>query len=332
MLNRTLEILNDHEIATVLIAALVLLAIVAAVANHFLAKRAERRNPPKGRFVTVQGVRLHYLEQGSGPALVLLHGIGSMIEDFQSSGLIELAAKKYRVIAFDRPGFGHSNRPRGKMWTPETQAEAIRAALVKIGVSECLILGHSWGTLVAVALAVRYPHQAKALILVSGYYYPTARADVVLFSPPAVPIIGPILRYTVSPFLSRLMWPLLLRKSFRPAAVPAKFKAFPEEMAVRPSQLRASAAEAALMIPAAYRLQKGYRGLRLPVVLAAGAGDKLVESEQSAKLHGDIPQSALRIVSGAGHMVHQTATAEVMTGIDMAAETAEGVPRDTAAA
>ena len=84
----------------------------AALLNHWLARKAERRNPPRGRFIKVQGVRLHYVERGTGPALVLLHGNGSMIEDFQSSGLIELAARKYRVIAFDRPGFGHSDRPR----------------------------------------------------------------------------------------------------------------------------------------------------------------------------------------------------------------------------
>jgi pimeloyl-ACP methyl ester carboxylesterase len=65
----------------------------------------------------VQGVRLHYLERGTGTPLVLLHGNGSMIEDFQSSGLVHLAAKKYRVIVFDRPGFGHSERPRHNLDT-----------------------------------------------------------------------------------------------------------------------------------------------------------------------------------------------------------------------
>src|SRR5262245_46155080 len=76
-------------------------AVGAALANRWLERRAERRNPPLGRFVTVEGVRLHYVERGTGTPLILLHGAGSMIEDFQSSGLIDLAAKKYRVLAFD---------------------------------------------------------------------------------------------------------------------------------------------------------------------------------------------------------------------------------------
>jgi len=77
-----------------------------------------------------------------------------MIEDFQSSGLIDLAAKKYRVIAIDRPGFGHSDRPRSTVWTPEAQGDLIAAALKGIGVPRAIVLGHSWGTLVAVALAL----------------------------------------------------------------------------------------------------------------------------------------------------------------------------------
>jgi pimeloyl-ACP methyl ester carboxylesterase len=331
MLHQTTDTLYSYPIASIVVAAIVLMALTA-VANFILAQRAERLNPPKGRVISAQGVRLHYLEQGrSGPALVLLHGNGSMIEDFVSSGLIEGAARKYRVIAFDRPGFGHSDRPRNKVWTPENQAQAIRAALAEIGISEFLVLGHSWGTFVALALAMRYPQSVKALILVSGYYFPTARADVVLFSAPAIPIVGDILRYTVSPIVSRLIWPLLLDKIFGPAPVPTKFKQlFPKEMAVRPSQLRASAGDSALMIPAATTLQKDYRGLPMPVVIAAGAEDKFVESDQSARLHSDIPGSTLRIIPRNGHMVHQTATIEIMEAIDTAASL--GRTRDTAAA
>jgi pimeloyl-ACP methyl ester carboxylesterase len=308
--------LKAHPIAVGVIAALALSALV----NRYLAKKAERANPPIGRFITVNGVRLHYFERGTGTPLVLLHGNGTMIEDFQCSGLIDLAAKKYRVIAFDRPGFGHSERPRRTMWTPAAQADLIAAALEEIGVPRAIVFGHSWGTLVALALAMKYPQEVRALILASGYYYPNARADVVILSPPAIPLIGDLLSHTISPLLSRLMWPLLLRKIFGPSPVPEKFKQeFPEEMAVRPSQIRASAAESALMIPSAHTLRQQYRLLQMPVAIVAGAEDRLIESEQSAHLHRDIPHSTLRCVPDTGHMVHQTATAEMMSAIDMVA-------------
>jgi pimeloyl-ACP methyl ester carboxylesterase len=97
----------------------------------------------------VNGLRLHYVERGSGAPLVLLHGNGSMIQDFESSGLIDLAAKNYRVIVFDRPGFGHSDRPRNVVWTPAAQAELVNSALDRLGVSHAIVLGHSWGASVA---------------------------------------------------------------------------------------------------------------------------------------------------------------------------------------
>jgi pimeloyl-ACP methyl ester carboxylesterase len=294
-------------------------AVASALINRWLAQKAERRNPPLGRFITVDGVRLHYVERGTGPPLVLLHGNGSMLQDFQSSGLIDLAAKKYRVIAMDRPGFGHSGRPRGTVWTPEAQADLIAAALKMLGVPRAIILGHSWGTLVALALAMKYPQKVQALVLASGYYYPNARADVMILSPPAIPLLGDVLSHTISPLLARLMWPLLLRKIFGPNQVPKKFDGFPEEMAVRPSQIRASAAESALMIPSAHTLRKKYRLLQMPVAIVAGAKDRVIENEQSAHLHRDIPHSTLRCVPQTGHMVHQTATAEIMTAIDVVA-------------
>lgn len=291
----------------------------AALLNRYLAKKAERDNPPAGRFVEVDGIRLHYVERGKGDALVLLHGNGSMIEDFTSSGLLDMAAKTHRVIAFDRPGFGHSERPRSTVWTPQAQADVIHQALQRMGVERAVVLGHSWGASVAVALGLKYPATVSGLVLASGYYYPTVRGDVALLSLPAIPVVGDLLRYTIAPLVSRAIWPLLMNKIFGPAPVPPKFDGFPKAMAVRPSQLRASAAESALMIPDAFAAKDDHGRLKMPVVIIAGEDDRLIDiDKQSARLHGDIGQSVLHRIAGAGHMVHQTATRSVMTAISEA--------------
>jgi hypothetical protein len=114
--------------------------VVSALVNRRLARNAENDNPPAGQFLEVNGVRLHYVERGSGAPVVLLHGNGSMIQDFESSGLIDLASKNYRVIVFDRPGFGHSDRPRNVVWTPAAQAELINSALHRLGVPHAIVL------------------------------------------------------------------------------------------------------------------------------------------------------------------------------------------------
>jgi pimeloyl-ACP methyl ester carboxylesterase len=289
---------------------------VTALVNRHLARKAEHDNPPAGRFLEVNGVRLHYVERGSGQPLVFLHGNGSMIEDFESSGLIDLAAKDYRVVVFDRPGFGHSDRPRNVVWTPDAQAELIKRGLERLGVSNAIVLGHSWGASVAVALALKYPGLVRGLVLASGYYYPTVRPDVVAMAAPALPLIGDILSHTLSPLISRATWPLLMAKIFGPRSVPRKFEAFPKEMALRPSQIRASAAESALMIPDAFQLRNKYADLNMPVVIIAGEKDQLVDIDtQSARLHSDVSQSRFHRVPGTGHMIHQTATDQVMSAI-----------------
>jgi pimeloyl-ACP methyl ester carboxylesterase len=293
---------------------------ISALINRHLARNAESDNPPAGQFLEIDGVRLHYVERGSGPPLVLLHGNGSMIQDFESSGLIDLAAKNYRVIVFDRPGFGHSDRPRNVVWTPAAQAELINSALQRLGVSHAIVLGHSWGASVAVALALKHPKLVQGLVLASGYYYPTLRPDVIALSAPAVPGVGDILGHTLSPLISRAMWPLLMAKIFGPRSVPKKFEGFPKEMALRPSQIRASAAESALMIPDSFYFRDEYVNLKMPVVIVAGDEDRLVDIDaQSKRLHHDVPQSKFHRIRGSGHMIHQTATGVVMSAIDEAA-------------
>jgi pimeloyl-ACP methyl ester carboxylesterase len=317
--SRTLISRPRRPKALAVLAGVAAVGAAAAVLNRWLARRAEARNPPSGKFLTVKGVRLHYVDRGSGTPLVLLHGNGSMIEDFKSSGVLDAAAKNHRVIVFDRPGFGHSDRPRDTVWTPQAQADLIAAALKQIGVSKPIVLGHSWGTLVAVALALQDPREVQVLILASGYYFPNIRSDVIVFAPAALPVIGDVLSHTVSPLVSRLIWPLLLRKIFGPSSVPGKFAGFPEEMAVRPWQLRAAAAESAMMIPAAYRLRKRYQQLHMPVIIVAGDDDRFVESAQSRKLHRKLPGSVLRLIPATGHMVHQTATGEILSAVRTAA-------------
>src|SRR6202041_3959195 len=149
-----------------------------------------------------------------------------------------------------------------------------------------------------------------------GYYYPTARADILAMGAPSLPLIGEILSHTLSPLLSRAAWPLMMAKIFGPRSVPKKFEAFPKEMALRPSQIRASAAESALMIPDAFHLRNQYAHLKIPVVIIAGEQDRLVDiDKQSARLHSDVSQSRFHRIPGTGHMIHQTATGQVMSAI-----------------
>jgi pimeloyl-ACP methyl ester carboxylesterase len=289
--------------------------------NRRLAKKAEKDAPPVGEFVRVDGVQLHYVEQGEGEPLVLLHGNGSMLQDFACSGLLDTASRSYRVVAFDRPGYGYSDRPRSKVWTADAQAELLHGALQVLGIPRAIVLGHSWGASVAMALARKHPEMVKGLVLASGYYYPTVRTDVLLLSWPALPVLGDVLRFTVSPIMARLLWHRLLNRLFWPNEIPSKFKGFPKELALRPSQIRAAAEEAALMIPQAFH-ETGGKHLRMPVVIVAGQEDQIVDSKkQSERLHTELTASKMISIPRSGHMVHQTDTGFVLRAIKLASGT-----------
>jgi len=289
----------------------------AAVANQVIAKRSERRHPPRGRFVTVDGVRLHYLDRGAGPAVVLIHGNGVTAEDFQLSGLLGRLAQGHRVIAFDRPGFGYSDRPRRRPWTARDQARILLRALTAIGVEAAVFVAHSWGTLVAVEAALAEPERARGLVLLSGYYWPTPRLDAPLLSGPAIPGLGDVMRFTVSPLLGWATTPLVFKQMFSPAKVAPRFKAgFPTSMSLRPWQLRATAADAAMMPLEAARTAARRKRITAPVLVISGDGDKIVSfADQSKRLAGELGVQ-LQVIEGAGHMIHHTAPHEVATAIE----------------
>jgi pimeloyl-ACP methyl ester carboxylesterase len=312
------KLLSTGRIAIASIAA----TAAFAVANHLMARRAERNHPAAGSFLEVDGVRLHYSDRGQGTPIVLIHGNVVTGDDWDTSGVAGFLLSTNRVIILDRPGFGYSNRPHGAMWTADQQAELLHKALLQLKVERPIVVGHSWGSIVALALAVRYQEDVAALVLLSGYYFWTLRPDVPIAALGALPFIGDILRYTISPLLGAIQMPLVKRHMFAPASVPEEFHTgFSTAMAVRPSQIRASSMDGGQMITSALALRNEYKKLTLPVTIIAGDGDKVVFKRMSERLAAAIPKSTLRIVEGAGHMVHYFAPQQVVQAIERTAAT-----------
>jgi pimeloyl-ACP methyl ester carboxylesterase len=142
-------------------------------------------------------------------------------------------------------------------------------------------------------------------------------------SGPAVPLLGDLMRYTISPIISWAILPKLIRTLFAPRAVPPEFKnEFPISLSLRPKQLRAAAEESALLIPVAAQLQLRYQGIRCPVRIVHGKGDRLIEAAQSRRLHEALPRSLLHLVENAGHMVTYADTPGIADAVAALALTA----------
>ncbi|WP_439375030.1 alpha/beta fold hydrolase [Bradyrhizobium sp. PMVTL-01] len=303
---------------TVLLIAALFLALLV-IGNIGFSRLAERRNPPIGKFLECDGVILHYMERGdpAAPCVVLLHGNGSMMQDFTTSGLVDLLARSNRVVCFDRPGFGYSRRPRLRIWSAAAQAALLVKALEQLGIREPVVLGHSWGALVAIALAMRNDYPIRGLVLASGYYFPTARLDVWLMSGPAIPVLGDLVSYTVAPIISSAVLPGALRKIFAPRSVPLTFRnGFPASLVLRPTQLRAAAEESALLISTAAQFQAHYSTLGHQVQIFHGVEDQVIELKQARDLHKALPRSDLHLVPNAGHMVTHADPAAIAEAVN----------------
>ena len=295
----------------------------AALFNRRQARNAEAEYPPEGKFVDVDGVRLHYVERGDGPALIMFHGMGALVQDLLGSGIVDEAAKRFRVIAFDRPGYGYSDRPSSGRWTPEAQMELARAATVELGIERPLVLGHSWGTLPALAWALDHPDEVAGLVLVAGPYFPFKNPSPLLMSMPSWPMVGAVMANTTSPLVVRAAGPGVLKQVFAPNPVPQEFlDRFPRGLALRPTQIRATSGDAGLVQMAQIRLSKRYGELKLPVAIVHGDGDKVVAFVHGERLHAALPHSSFHVAHGVGHMVHWIEPELVIEAIDAAAQAA----------
>jgi pimeloyl-ACP methyl ester carboxylesterase len=282
------------------------------------AQEGEQTPRSPGRFVEVDGLRVHYIARGKGRPVVLIHGNGTMAEDFVICGLVDRLAERYRVIAIDRPGFGHTDRPRHRVWTASAQAHLVHRVLERLNVEQPVIVGHSWGTLVTLALAIGRLRELRGLVLLSGYYYPTYRADVALSAPLAIPGIGDAARALAPQALNHILAPPVFRHVFWPQPVPARFRArFPVEIAVDPVQQRASAEDTATLNAAAALLQPHYSRLRMPLAIMTGDADAIVDArDHSCQLHRQVTNSTLTLLPGLGQMIHYTARGQIGRAVD----------------
>lgn len=291
-------------------------AAIASWVEH-RSRRSERDNVPEGNFMDVDGVRLHCVERGEGPAVVLIHGNNVWWRDFLASGLIDLLSRKHRVIAFDRPGFGHSQRPRDRLWTPSAQASLIAAALRQIGVTDAAVVGHSMGAMVALALALDHPQIVRSLALLGGYFFPKLRVDALIAAPVALPVLGDVMRYTVTALTARALLDGSIKQMFAPNDVPAGYMpTIAREMLLRPVQLRANAEDGAFLMSSACQLSQRLHELQMPVTVMAGEHDTVVDPQaHSSRLHAAVPGSRLVVVPGAGHMVHHVAQHQIVQAV-----------------
>lgn len=290
----------------------------SAQAHRAAARAAEARNPPKGTLLDIDGIPTHVHIEGRGRPIVLVHGNGAMAEDFLSSPLHAMLVRRFTVHTIDRPGFGHTRRPDGWDPSPEAQGRFILRVMRRLGLRRPVVVGHSWGTLPVLSLAIEEPSAVAAIVLASGFYHPPEDGSGSVAAWPSIPGLGDLLRGAITPAIGRMMWPTFVRKVFAPNPVTEGFEeGFPKALALRPSQLKAVSQDTRAMAPGARRVVGRIKDLTVPLVLIAGREDAIVDTDRhSVRLAREVPDSRLHLVPHAGHMIHHVAPDRVLAAVD----------------
>ncbi|WP_293972135.1 alpha/beta hydrolase [Sphingomonas sp.] len=286
------------------------LAIGSIVGSGFLfstltRNRSERRAPPIGKFITVDGARLHYVEAGEGPPILLIHGLGGQLRHF-AYALLERLARTNRVVLIDRPGAGHSPRIPG--YGLAQHAALVARFIEEIGLNRPIIVGHSFGGAVALALALDHPQVVGRLALIA----PLSQPDMVVQQPFKAFLASPLwLREaacaTAAVPLGAAIRHRVHHATFAPEAVPADFdEACGGVLVLRPATLAAGFEEISTAAARLAEMAPRYPEIDLPVSILFGRGDQVLDPA----IHGErtaaaIPHARLKLVEG-GHMLPVT--------------------------
>jgi pimeloyl-ACP methyl ester carboxylesterase len=303
-----------------LAASALLLLVLLAVLTHWRANAREAQAvadfPPEGQFISVEGKRVHFVMRGTGPDLVLIHGASGSLRDF-SFALIDRLAQSYRVIAFDRPGLGHSDPlPDASL---AAQARILKAAAAELGAANPIVLGQSYGGSVALAWALS--GGPKALVLVSapslpwpGTLDPWYRATASL---PGQMILVPL----AAAFVPQSYVAGAVDAVFAPDPVPPGYAAWlGTELTLRRDSLATNAAQVNALRPEIVTMEPRYPSLTLPIELVHGTDDTIVPlAIHSGPLSERLSNAHLTAIPGAGHMPHHAHADVVIAAIARAA-------------
>ena len=296
---------------------------VAAVASfRWLTRRREdidwRTVKPPGQIIDVDGVPMHYIERGTGPAVVLIHGFLGHTYDFRH--LIPELAKDHRVVAVDLKGFGYSGRPKKSDYSLTEQARLVTRLMDKLAIDRASIVGHSMGGEVVMRMAAAWPERVDRIVLaasVSGDRIPM---------PPVTPLIKPILW-----LFARIFGRRIFRRQFYDPR-----KATKEALEAYRRPLRTKGTGDAIY----QLLRDGQREKRVdhsritqPVLILWASHERILPRWVLSRLRKHFPRAEVVTIDRAGHLLLEeqpeasnAAIRRFLTGAPTAPETVDTAP------
>lgn len=323
--------MTSLKLATSFLVALVGLAGCGALVDARADRReaeATRAYPPEGQLLSVQGRTVHAVVEGSGPDLVLIHGASGNTRDF-TFDFVDRVKDRYRVIVFDRPGLGYTDRvsqryvgpAKSTAESPAEQARLLQAAAAQLGADTPLVLGHSYGGAVALAWALERPDNVAGLVIVSGASNPWEGGLGPYYTLTATATGGATVVPLITAFASEGSIQGAVSSIFEPQSPPDGYLDFVgAPLTLRRASLRANARQVNTLKPHLVEMSARYGSIDMPVEIVHGTADDVVPlAVHSEPLSQQIPDARLTRLPGIGHMPHHVAADEVTQAIDRAA-------------
>lgn len=257
---------------------------------------------PNLQYRYVHGYRRAFIHVGTGPALLLIHGIGDSSSTWQE--IIPQLAQRYTVIAPDLLGHGRSDKPRAD-YSVAGYANAMRDLITMLGIETATVVGHSLGGGVAMQFAYQYPERCERLVLVSSggvsddvntllrlAATPNADLMLALASKPS--------SLTVASWLCKLLQRYDHDLGLDAPDLMRMLGTLPDVNARRAflCTLRSAVDWRGQSIT---MLDRVYLTQRVPTLLIWGARDAVIPVEHARLAHEAMPYSSLEVFEGAGH-------------------------------
>lgn len=315
--------------AGALLALVGLLAIVGWAYTWWQTGVISRRFPPRGAFVEVAGgARLHYTERLPRGAprgtVVLLHGASGNQADLMVPLGDPLAAAEFRVLAFDRPGHGWSDRPDGEEGdsSPARQAEIIADALHRLGVRDAVVVGHSWSGSLAAVFALDHRDVTGGIVLLSPVVYPWPTGIEWYYAPAASRWLGQAFTRIVTLPVGQLLLQAGIASVFAPEPVPPHFaERTGVELVLRPEEFENNATDVFHLHAFVTGLGPRLPGIAVPTAIVAGDSDTIAPAYfHGERMAREVPGATIALLNGRGHSPQWSDPDVVIAAIEAVAD------------
>ena len=296
-----------NDLITYILFFLILVIVLSAIFTRLTSRKIKRSIPKFGKTTVLQDAEIHWYESGQGEPIIMLHGLAGNLRNF-TYALVGKLDQEYRVIAIDRAGCGWSTRSKSECATLQEQARIISEFIDKEQIKRPLIVGHSLGGAIALALALEYKNKISGLALICPA---TQVIDKIPDMFKSLNISSPLIRFFVAHTFSSLIGILTRKETFKVAFAPEMIC---DDFSIKGGGDFALSSEAFIRASedlifaqsSATSLVGREKELEVYTEVLFGEDDEILD----AKLHGEkfsqLSGSKLTMLPGKGHMLPLT--------------------------